>query len=161
MSGHSYFVEKLKNMGKKPCKLYCSYGTVSHTLKKFFWNYILQNRIIQILRLLPNVTRHKVENIAMSMLLKICNPLFVKKCHESKLNISPFQILQYWESRLPGNRETWKSDQNWKLSTSWKIYENPKVKSSFRMFAFLGSYFLWEGIRCYWNSEIGYIIICV
>ena len=32
MSGHYYFVEKLKIMEKQLCKLYCSYGKVSHAL---------------------------------------------------------------------------------------------------------------------------------
>ena len=31
-SGHYYFVEKLKIVEKKLCKLNCSYGKVSHAL---------------------------------------------------------------------------------------------------------------------------------
>ena len=33
MSGHYYFVEKLKIVEKRLCKLNCSYGKVSHALK--------------------------------------------------------------------------------------------------------------------------------
>ena len=34
VSGHYYFVEKLKIVEKQLCKLNCSYGKVSHALKK-------------------------------------------------------------------------------------------------------------------------------
>ena len=33
MSGHYYFVEKLKIVEKQLCKLNCTYGKVSHALK--------------------------------------------------------------------------------------------------------------------------------
>ena len=33
MSGHYYFVEKLNIVEEQLCKLYCSYGKVSHALK--------------------------------------------------------------------------------------------------------------------------------
>ena len=42
-SGHYYFVEKLKIMEKKLCKLNCSYGKVSHALN--------ENKRIEILKL--------------------------------------------------------------------------------------------------------------
>ena len=35
MSGHYYYVEKLKIVEKQLCKLNCSYGKVSHALKLF------------------------------------------------------------------------------------------------------------------------------
>ena len=35
MSRHYYFFEKLKIVEKQPCKLNCSYGKVSHTLKRY------------------------------------------------------------------------------------------------------------------------------
>ena len=43
-SGQYYFVKKLKIVEKQLCKLNCSYGKVSHTLKgmwyfTFFFNY--------------------------------------------------------------------------------------------------------------------------
>ena len=34
MSGHYYFVEKLKIVEKQLCKLNCSYGKVSHAFKE-------------------------------------------------------------------------------------------------------------------------------
>ena len=38
MSGHYYFVEKLKIVEKQLCKLNYSYGKVSHALKR--WEFV-------------------------------------------------------------------------------------------------------------------------
>ena len=48
MSGHYYFVEKLKIEEKQLCKLNCSYGKVSHALN--FTDYIFQEAFLDSLQ---------------------------------------------------------------------------------------------------------------
>ena len=42
MSGHYYFIEKLKIVEKKLCKPNCSYGKISHTLNSNFLFFEIQ-----------------------------------------------------------------------------------------------------------------------
>ena len=71
MSGYYYFLEKLKIVEKQLCKLNCSYGKVSHALKKiykFSVDHVLIKRTVFVL-IIKNVIKMKKLNF----LVKLCD----------------------------------------------------------------------------------------